>query len=172
MNGSKRMGLWLQKCIFAERRQRHTHARCMPSRSKTLPSMNIESFRTCCLSLPLVTEDFPFDENVLVFRVYNKIFACVAMNHPEVAVMKCDPERAIELRERYGSIEAAWHWNKKYWNQVRFRGDVPDRLFRDLAGHAYCEVWKKLPRRLRGSSGIVLPEDSIINQTLNQAYES
>lgn len=124
--------------------------------------MNIESFRAYCLSLPLVTEDFPFDDTVLVFRIHNKIFACVTMDNPDLAVMKCDPERAIDLRERYGSIEEAWHWNKKYWNQVWFRGDVPDSLFRALTDHAYCEVWRKLPKRLRETAGVVLPEDRIL----------
>ena len=72
--------------------------------------MNIEEFREYCLSLPNVTEDMPFDENVLVFRLHGKIFACVAMDRPDLATMKCDPEKAIELREQYNSIEGAFHW--------------------------------------------------------------
>lgn len=111
--------------------------------------MNIEEFREYCLSLPLVTEDMPFDENVLVFRLHNKIFACVTMENPDMATMKCDSEKAIELREQYYSIEGAWHWNKKYWNQIHFNQDANDALIRELVQHAYDEVWKKLPKKLR-----------------------
>ena len=80
--------------------------------------MNIESFRAYCLSLPETTEDMPFDETVVVFRLKGKIFACVGLDKPDLVCMKCDPERAIELREQYSSIEGAFHWNKKYWNQI------------------------------------------------------
>ena len=111
--------------------------------------MNIEEFREYCLSLPNVTEDMPFDENVLVFRLHGKIFACVAMDNPDLATMKCDPEKAIELREQYSSIEGAFHWNKKFWNQVWFNQDVDDKLIRSLVDHAYNEVYKKLPKRLK-----------------------
>ncbi len=111
--------------------------------------MNIEEFREYCLSLPNVTEDMPFDENVLVFRLHGKIFACVAMDRPDLATMKCDPGKAIELREQYNSIEGAFHWNKKFWNQVWFNRDADDTLIRSLVDHAYEEVYKKLPKKLK-----------------------
>lgn len=111
--------------------------------------MNIETFREYCLSLPFSTEDMPFDETVVVFRLKGKIFGCICLDKPDMAVLKCDPERAIELRERYSSIEGAWHWNKKYWNQVTFQGDVSDELFKELVRHAYNEVNKKLPKKER-----------------------
>ncbi|MCQ2279599.1 MAG: MmcQ/YjbR family DNA-binding protein [Bacteroidales bacterium] len=111
--------------------------------------MDIESFREYCLSLPHATEDMPFDDTVVVFRIKGKIFACICLDKPDFATMKCDPERATELREQYSSIEGAWHWNKKYWNQVTFRGDVSDELFRSLVRHAYNEVNKKLPKKER-----------------------
>ena len=64
--------------------------------------------------------------------------------------LKCDPEYAIELREHYAGITGAWHWNKKYWNQIAItHGDVPDALIRSLIDHSYNEVVKKLPRKLR-----------------------
>jgi predicted DNA-binding protein (MmcQ/YjbR family) len=78
--------------------------------------MNIESVREYCLSLPLVTEDFPFDEQTLVFRILGKIFACVDLERPEWVTMKCNADYALELREEHSEIEGAWHWNKKYWN--------------------------------------------------------
>lgn len=111
--------------------------------------MNIEDFREYCLSLPKVTEDMPFGEDVLVFRLHNKIFACVNMVQHDMAAMKCDPEKAIELRERYPSIEGAFHWNKKFWNQVRFNKEVSDKMIKELVDHAYNEIWKSLPKKLR-----------------------
>lgn len=111
--------------------------------------MNIESFREYCISLPFVTEDMPFDDTVVVFRLKDKIFACICLDKPDFATMKCNPDRAVELRERYSAIEGAWHWNKKFWNQVRFDGDVKDELFQELIRHAYNEVNRKLPKKER-----------------------
>ncbi|MBO4874737.1 MAG: MmcQ/YjbR family DNA-binding protein [Bacteroidales bacterium] len=109
--------------------------------------MDIEKFREYCLSLPCVTEDFPFDETVLVFRVKNKIFACVCLDKPELGVLKCDPEYAVELRDHYMAIEPAWHWNKQYWNQILFNRDVTDEFLCKLINHSFAEVVKKLPKK-------------------------
>lgn len=109
--------------------------------------MNIESFREYCLSLPCTTEDMPFDDTVLVFRLKGKIFACIGLDKPDLVSMKCDPQRAIELREQYTAIEGAFHWNKKYWNQIRLNGDVDDELLCQLIDHAWDEVNKKLPKK-------------------------
>lgn len=111
--------------------------------------MDIEIFREHCLSYPQATEDFPFDETVLVFRVKNHIFACIALDNPDLAVIKCEPEYAIELRDHYMAIEPAWHWNKKYWNQIWFNRDVDDEMIRKLVAHSYAEVVKKLPKKDR-----------------------
>lgn len=113
--------------------------------------MNIELFRECCLALPEVTEDMPFDDTVVTFRLKGKIFACVGVDHPDEAVLKCDPEKAETLRMRYGAVSGAFHWNKKYWNQIAFQRDVDDRLFCQLIVHAYEEVNLKLPKRERVS---------------------
>ncbi|MCQ2974234.1 MAG: MmcQ/YjbR family DNA-binding protein [Bacteroidales bacterium] len=111
--------------------------------------MNIEKFREYCLSLPKVTEDFPFDEDLLVFRIHNKIFSAISMEKNNMAVMKCDPEKALDLREHYSAIEGAFHWNKKYWNQVHFNQDVSDTMIFELVSHSYNEVFNKLPKKLR-----------------------
>ena len=111
--------------------------------------MNIESFRQYCLSLPLVTEDMPYDDTVVAFRLKNKIFACLFLDKPDIVVMKCDAAQAIDLRERYSGIEPAYHCNKKYWNQVYLDRDVPEDLIRQLARHAWEEVNKKLPKKDR-----------------------
>lgn len=111
--------------------------------------MNIEEFREYCISKPCATEDMPFDDDMLVFRICNKIFACVSMSRPDMAYMKCDPERALDLREQYSAIEGAYHWNKKYWNQIHFNSDVPDKLILQLVDHSYDEVVKKLTKKER-----------------------
>ena len=81
--------------------------------------MDIESAREYCLALPQTTEDFPFDETTLVFRIGGKIFAMMDLENTEWFVLKCQPEYAIELRERHPEIVPAWHMNKKHWNQKR-----------------------------------------------------
>ena len=111
--------------------------------------MNVETFREFCLSLPYATEDMPFDDTVLVFRLKGKILACLALDKPDMAVMKCDPVKAEELREHYNAVEGAFHWNKKYWNQIFFNRDVNDKLMKELVWHAWHEVNKKLPKKDR-----------------------
>ena len=111
--------------------------------------MNIESVREYCLSLPLVTEAFPFDERTLVFRILGKIFACVDLERPEWVTMKCNADYALELREVHPEIEGAWHWNKKYWNQVNLYGTLEDDFIQTLIRHSYSEVVKKLKKQER-----------------------
>lgn len=112
--------------------------------------MDIEAVRAYCLSKPQATEDFPFDETTLVFRIKNKIFACLSLDNPDYFCMKCDPDYAIELRDRHAEITGAFHWNKKYWNQVPPAAPgITDALLRQLIDHAYDEVVKKLPRKVR-----------------------
>ena len=111
--------------------------------------MNIESAREYCLSLPQVTEDFPFDETTLVFRIGGKIFAMLDLENTEWFVLKCQPEYAIELRERYPDIAPAWHMNKKHWNQLNLYGDLPDDLVQALIQHSYDEVVKKMSKKQR-----------------------
>ena len=111
--------------------------------------MNIESAREYCLSLPQVTEDFPFDETTLVFRIGGKIFAMLDLENTEWFVLKCQPEYAIELRERYPDIAPAWHMNKKHWNQLNLYGNLPDDLVQSLIQHSYDEVVKKMSKKQR-----------------------
>ena len=118
--------------------------------------MNIEEVRDYCLSLPQVTEDFPFDETTLVFRIERKIFAMVDLENTEWFVLKCDPEYALDLRERHSEISGAWHMNKKYWNQLNLFGALQDELIKHLIRHSYNEVVKKLPRRVKDDKNIEL----------------
>lgn len=111
--------------------------------------MNIEELREYCLSLPHTTEDMAFGEEYLLLRVFDKIFACVGLERPDYFVVKCNPELALELRERYPEITPAWHWNKKYWNQISMHGSLTDELIKSLIHHSYSEVVKKLPKATR-----------------------
>lgn len=111
--------------------------------------MNVESLREYCLSLPLATEDFPFDETTLVFRVVGKIFAMLDLERPDVVSLKCNPDYALQLREEHPEISGAWHKNKKYWNQVNLSGHLEDELVQGLVRHSYAEVVKKLTRKER-----------------------
>ena len=98
------------------------------------------------------TEDFPFDETTLVFRVENKIFAITDLDNTEWFCVKCDADRAIELRDSYPQIAPAWHMNKKYWNQMDIER-LPDSLVCELIDHSYDEVLKKLPKKIREKYG-------------------
>ncbi len=116
--------------------------------------MNIEVLREYCLSLPQVTEDFPFDDTTLAFRIGGKIFAMIDLEHTEWFVLKCNPDYALELRDRHSEIASAWHMNKKHWNQLNLFGSLPDTLVHALIRHSYNEVIKKMPRKLKDKADI------------------
>lgn len=109
--------------------------------------MDIEQLREYCLSLPKATEDMAFGEECLLLRVCGKIFACIYLVRTDCFVVKCDPERAIELRESHDEIEPAWHWNKKYWIQVSLSGELSPEFVKSLVRHSYSEVVAKMTRR-------------------------
>lgn len=112
--------------------------------------MNVEEFRVYCLSKSFVTEEFPFDETTLVFKVAGKMFALTGLNDSEFKVnLKCDPDRSAVLREEYESIRPGWHMNKKHWNTIHIDGSFPDELFRQLIDHSYDLVVKGLPKKIR-----------------------
>lgn len=111
--------------------------------------MNIESFREYCLSKKGTTEGFPFDDQVLVFKVMGKMFALADVDLFESINLKCDPAKAIELREEYPSILAGYHMHKKHWNTIAIDGLLSDAFLKDLIDHSYQLVVAKLPRRLR-----------------------
>jgi len=112
--------------------------------------MNIEEFRTYCLNKPCVTEHFPFDETTLVFKVCNKIFTLSGLeNQPPKINLKCDPKRAIGLREEYnGIIVPGFHMNKKHWNTVEI-SSLPKYFIEELIDHSYDLIVKSLPKKTR-----------------------
>jgi predicted DNA-binding protein (MmcQ/YjbR family) len=112
--------------------------------------MNIESLRQHCLSLKAVTEDTPFGEDTLVFRVMDKIFALTSLDTEGCRVnLKCDPDYAVELREQSEDIQPGFHMNKKHWNTVYCENGLEDKLIKSLVAHAYDMVVKSLPKAKR-----------------------
>ncbi len=111
--------------------------------------MNIEEYRDYCMAKPGVTEHFPFDDKVLVFKVMNKVFALANVDLFASINLKCDPERAIELRETYNAVQPGYHMSKKHWNTVEMNGSVPDQLVKDWIDHSYELVVVGLPKKLR-----------------------
>ena len=111
--------------------------------------MNTEDFRKYCLLKKGVTEEFPFDEHTLVFKVKGKMFALTGFGFPFTVNLKCDPERAAELRERYEDITPGFHMNKKHWNTVNFEGSVPDKILKELIDHSYKLVVNGLNKKFR-----------------------
>jgi predicted DNA-binding protein (MmcQ/YjbR family) len=114
--------------------------------------MNIEQLRDYCLSLPEATEDFPFDDNILVFKVSGKLFVLTSLDEiPMFINLKCDPELAIELREKYESVTPGYHMNKRLWNTLTMDGEINDTEIKHWIKHSYEEVVKKLPKSKRPS---------------------
>lgn len=112
--------------------------------------MHVEEFRNYCINRAGVTEEFPFDEVTLVFKVMGKMFALISLNNAEASAnLKCDPERSSELREEYGDIIPGFHMNKKHWNTVYLERELSDNLIKDLIDHSYDLVVKGLSKRLK-----------------------
>ena len=109
--------------------------------------MNIEQYRSYCIAKKAVTESFPFDEKTLVFKVMNKMFALTDVESFEFINLKCDPQKAIELRENYNGIYSGYHMNKKHWNSVATKGDVPDALVYELIDHSYDLIVNSLSKK-------------------------
>jgi predicted DNA-binding protein (MmcQ/YjbR family) len=112
--------------------------------------MTFDDLREYCLSKPATTESLPFDETTLVFKVAGKMFALGDIESRPVQVsLKCDPERAVELRETYPAIGGAYHMNKRHWNTVTADGSLRDSLIRELIDHSYELVVAGLPKAAR-----------------------
>lgn len=111
--------------------------------------MNVENVREYCLKKKAVTESFPFDDTTLVFKVVDKIFALLSLDYPHSINLKCDPQKAIELREYYDEIKPGYHMNKTHWNTVELTGTLNDKLIKELIDHSYDLVAFKLPKKIK-----------------------
>jgi len=111
--------------------------------------LNIEDIRDYCLAKPGVTEGLPFGEDTLVFKVGEKLFLLTSISQNSSFNVKCDPERAAELRERYSEVQPGYHMNKKHWNTVATDGSLGRRELCDMIDHSYELVLKSLPKNLQ-----------------------
>jgi len=111
--------------------------------------MNIEQFRNYCLAKPFVTEHFPFDETTLVFKVADKMFALCDVDQFAFINLKCEPEKAIDLRERHQGIKPGYHMSKKHWNSVYVNEDVNDDLILSLTDKSYDLVFNSISKKKR-----------------------
>ena len=111
--------------------------------------MNIEAIREYCLSLPNTSECFPFDNTTLVFKVGTKMFGLVKLEQPFSMNLKCEPERAIELREQYTFVKPGFHMNKKHWNTIDDIEQVPSHQLKSFINDSYNLVFKSLTKKER-----------------------
>lgn len=111
--------------------------------------MYIDEFRDYCLTKKGVTEDTPFGPETLVLKVMNKVFAITGIDTFEFVNLKCDPEKAAELREEHAGIKPGWHMNKKHWNSVMTDGSVNNLLIKELIDHSYELIVASLPKKVQ-----------------------
>ena len=111
--------------------------------------MNLDSILNFCAGLKGSIQDFPFDEKTLAMKVQGKIYALINVEKSEYINLKCDPEKAIDLRQRYHAILPGYHMNKKHWNSVGITQDLDDTLIQELIVHSYELVVKSLPKKLQ-----------------------
>jgi predicted DNA-binding protein (MmcQ/YjbR family) len=109
--------------------------------------MDIESLRAYCLSLKGVSEDLPFGPDTLVFRVRSKIFLLTGMDAPFAFNVKCDPEKAVLLREEFSCVKPGFHMNKKHWNTIEADGSESDVQLIEWIRHSYQIVVEGLPKK-------------------------
>jgi len=112
--------------------------------------MDLAEFREYCLTKPGAREGTPFGPDVLVFKVGGKMFALAALDEvPATVNLKCDPDLALDLRDRYEQVRPGYHMNKKHWNTIEIEGGIPAVELRRMIDHSYALVVKGLPKRAR-----------------------
>jgi predicted DNA-binding protein (MmcQ/YjbR family) len=108
--------------------------------------MNIESLREYCLAKPGVMETLPFGPDTLVFKVMDKMFLLVGLNDPDNFNVKCDPAKAVELREEYDEVQPGYHMNKTHWNTVSMKGRLTDGQLTEMVDNSYSLIVASLPK--------------------------
>ena len=112
--------------------------------------MNIETLREYCLSKPGVEESLPFGPDTLVYKVSGKIFLLTGLDEIQLSFnVKCDPEKAVELREKYACVLPSYHMNKQHWNTIVVDGSVSTSQLKEWIDHSYELVKASLPKKLR-----------------------
>jgi predicted DNA-binding protein (MmcQ/YjbR family) len=109
--------------------------------------VELANFREYCLAKPGAVEETPFGPDTLVFKVGGKMFALATLDEvPTTVNLKCDPDLALELRDRYEQVTPGYHMNKKHWNTVEIEGDIPGPELRKMIDHSYDLVARGLPK--------------------------
>ncbi len=111
--------------------------------------MNIEELRTFCLSLKGAEESLPFDNKTLVFSIKGKMFCLTDINEYEYFNVKCDPEKAIELREQFEEVSPGFHMNKKHWNSIKTNGTISTNQLKQWIVDSYNLVIANLPKKIQ-----------------------
>lgn len=117
-------------------------------------TFEFEHVRSFCLSKPHVTESFPFDDHTMVWKVAHKVFAIANIYDFKGVSLKCNPERALELRETYAGIRPGFHLNKKHWNSVDSLSDVSWKVAAELIEHSYACVVNGMTKKSRMEFGL------------------
>jgi predicted DNA-binding protein (MmcQ/YjbR family) len=115
--------------------------------------MEAETVREFCLKMKGVTESFPFGEDTLVFKVMGKIFALMSLEARSLN-LKCDPEKAIALREEFSEVIPGYHMNKTHWNTISLTGAVPEKLIKEWIADSYFLVAGGLPTKIKKELGV------------------
>jgi predicted DNA-binding protein (MmcQ/YjbR family) len=111
--------------------------------------MNIEELRAFCLSLKGVEESLPFDDKTLVFSVKGKMFCATDITTFELVNVKCDPEKAVELREQFEEVNPGYYMNKKHWNSINTNGKITTEQFKNWITDSYNLVVAGLPKKVQ-----------------------
>lgn len=119
------------------------------SKEKIIVPMDIESLREFCLAKKGTTEETPFDNTTLVFKVMGKMYCLVSLEVPHSINVKCNPEWAEQLREQYEEIKTGYHMNKRHWNTVSLTGTIDEEMVKELIDHSYTLVVAKLRKKDR-----------------------
>ncbi len=116
--------------------------------------MQADNFREYCLAKPGATEEMPFGPDNIVFKVGGKMFALLPLDEiPPSVNLKCDPDRALELRDRFEEVQPGYHMNKRHWNTVQISGAIPESELRAMIDHSYELVVASLPKAARERLG-------------------
>jgi predicted DNA-binding protein (MmcQ/YjbR family) len=110
--------------------------------------MTIDAIRDYCIGIRDVTESFPFGEDALVFKVKGKMFALLSLQGKWLN-LKCEPEKAVALREQYESVTPGYHMNKNHWNTIDIEGNIPEKVIREWITDSYNLVVRGLPKKVR-----------------------
>lgn len=111
--------------------------------------MDIEQVRNYCIKKPGVSEEFPFDQSTLVFKVMGKMFCLLDLNPPHFINLKCDPEKALQLREEFNYIKPCYHMNKTHWNTIELEKVIKQSLVKEWIDDSYNLVVQKLPKKIK-----------------------